>query len=277
MNKRLAQLNVYFKKNFRLFMNQRNWKFIVIAAVISFLVCAIVGKNMYNTFEDTQSGFFAIISAAIWVGIFNSIQRICKEHNTIAAEYRSGLHISSYIMSHVLFDFFVCLCQAILLMVICCAFIDFPSDGTIMAAIPEYFITLLLVIWGADIMGIMISSVSSNPNVAMTAMPFVLILQLVMSGVLFKLEGWSETIANITYSKWGMSALGSTADLNNGNELPSRISALDPMFAGFKRDMIDMYEHEAGTLLAAWGMIALISVVCIVVSILSLKFRNRNS
>ena len=126
-------------------------------------------------------------------------------------------------------------------------------------------------------MGIMISSVSSNPNVAMTAMPFVLILQLVMSGVLFKLEGWSETIANITYSKWGMSALGSTADLNNGKELPSRISALDPMFAGFKREMIDMYEHQAGTLLAAWGMIALISVVCIVVSILSLKFRNRNS
>ena len=56
MNKRLAQLNVYFKKNFRLFMNQRNWKFIVIAAVISFLVCAIVGKNIYyDTFEDTQS------------------------------------------------------------------------------------------------------------------------------------------------------------------------------------------------------------------------------
>ncbi|MBR3282723.1 MAG: ABC transporter permease [Ruminococcus sp.] len=277
MNKRIAQLSVYFKKNFRLFMNQKNWKFIVIAAVISFLVCSIVGKNMYKTFEDTQSGFFAITSAAIWVGIFNSIQRICKEHNTIASEYRSGLHISSYILSHVLFDFFVCLCQAAILMGICCAFIDFPSEGTLFAAIPEYFITLLLIIWGADIMGIMVSSVSSNPNVAMTAMPFVLILQLVMSGVLFKLEGWSEAIANITYSKWGMSALGSTADLNNGKSLPSRINEVDPMFANFKREYIEMYESEAGTILAAWGMIVLISAVCIVISILSLKFRNRNS
>ncbi|HRR77532.1 MAG TPA: ABC transporter permease [Ruminococcus sp.] len=152
-NKRLAQLSVYFKKNFRLFMNQKNWKFIVIAAVISFLVCAIVGENMYKTFEDTQSGFFAIVSAAIWVGIFNSIQRICKEHNTIAAEYRSGLHISSYIMSHVLFDFFVCLCQAICLMAICCAFIEFPSDGVVMPAVVETFITLLLVIWGGGYNG----------------------------------------------------------------------------------------------------------------------------
>ncbi len=273
-NKRLAQLSVYFKKNFRLFMNQKNWKFIVIAAVISFLVCAIVGENMYKTFEDTQSGFFAIVSAAVWVGIFNSIQRICKEHNTIAAEYRSGLHISSYIMSHVLFDFFVCLCQAICLMAICCAFIEFPSDGVIMPAVVETFITLLLVIWGADIMGIMVSSVSSNPNVAMTAMPFVLILQLVMCGVLFKLEGWSEAIANITYSKWGMSALGSSSDLNNDKSLPSRINEVFPTFV---RENIDMYDYEAATMLAAWGMIILISVVCIFISIISLKFRNRNS
>ncbi|MBQ6180837.1 MAG: ABC transporter permease [Ruminococcus sp.] len=273
-NKRLAQLSVYFKKNFRLFMNQKNWKFIVIAAVISFLVCAIVGENMYKTFEDTQSGFFAIVSAAIWVGIFNSIQRICKEHNTIAAEYRSGLHISSYIMSHVLFDFFVCLCQAICLMAICCAFIEFPSDGVVMPAVVETFITLLLVIWGADIMGIMVSSVSSNPNVAMTAMPFVLILQLVMCGVLFKLEGWSEAIANITYSKWGMSALGSSSDLNNGKSLPSRINEVFPTFV---RENIDMYDYEAATMLAAWGMIILISTVCIFISIISLKFRNRNS
>ena len=105
MTKRLKQTSIYIKKNFRLFMNQKDWKFILIAAVISFLVCSIVGENMFSTYEDTKSGFFAIISAAIWIGIFNSIQRICKEHNTITSEYRSGLHISSYIMSHVIFDF----------------------------------------------------------------------------------------------------------------------------------------------------------------------------
>lgn len=271
---RTKQITVYIKKNFRLFMNQKDWKFIIIAAVISFLVCGIVGDNMFKTFEDTQSGFFAIISAAIWIGIFNSIQRICKEHNTITSEYRSGLHISSYVLSHVLFDFFVCLIQAVVLMVICNIYIDFPSDGAMFGAMPEYFITMFLVIWGADIMGIMISSVASNPNVAMTAMPFVLILQLVMSGVLFKLDGWSDTIANVTYSKWGMSALCSTSDLNDQVAFPAKINAVYPSFV---RESVDLYDCDSDTILTAWGIIALISVVCIIISIISLKFRNRGA
>jgi len=95
-----------------------------------------------------------------------------------------------------------------------------------------------------------------------------------MCGVLFKLEGWSEAIANITYSKWGMSALGSSSDLNNGKSLPSRINEVFPTFV---RENIDMYDYEAATMLAAWGMIILISTVCIFISIISLKFRNRNS
>ena len=274
MTKRLKQTGIYIRKNFRLFMNQKDWKFIIIAAVISFLVCSIVGENMFSTYEDTKSGFFAIISAAIWIGIFNSIQRICKEHNTITSEYRSGLHISSYIMSHVIFDFFICLIQSAILIAICCVFIDFPSDGIILPAVAEYSITLFLVVWGADIMGIMISSVASTPNVAMTAMPFVLILQLVMSGVLFILEGWSEVIANITFSKWGMSALGSVADLNN-EELPLKMSLVFPEVR--RVELEDVYECVASNLLIAWGMIMLISVVCIIISIISLKIRNRGA
>ncbi len=272
---RAKQTQVYIKKNFRLFMNQRDWKFILIAAVISFLVCAIVGDKMFETYDDTQSGFFAIISAGIWIGVFNSIQRICKEHNTITSEYRSGLHISSYILSHVLFDFFVCLIQAVILMAVCCVFIDFPTEGILFGAIPEYFITLFLVIWGSDIMGIMISSVASNPNVAMTAMPFVLILQLVMCGVLFVLEGWSEVIANITFSKWGMSALGSIADLNDPDRLP--LKAAKTSGYPLPKPGNEIYEFDSETLLKAWGIIALISIVCVIISILSLKIRNRGA
>jgi ABC transporter permease protein len=153
----IKQTSVYVAKNFRLFMNQKDWKFIVVAAVISFLVCSIVGKDMFSTYESTKSGFFAIISASIWIGIFNSIQRICKEHSTITSEYRSGLHIRAYIMSHVIFDFVICLIQSVVLMGICLIFIDFPSNGIIFGgSLVEYFITLFLLIWCSDIMGIMV-------------------------------------------------------------------------------------------------------------------------
>lgn len=272
---RLKQTIVYVKKNSRLFMNQKDWKFIVIAAVISLLVCAIVGDGMFDTYESTKSGFFAIISAAIWIGVFNSIQKICKEHDTITSEYRSGLHISSYIMSHVIFDFAVCFIQSLILIGICCAFIDFPSDGIIFGnSIFEYFITLFLIVWCSDIMGIMISSVAGNPNVAMTAMPFVLILQLVMSGVLFELSGWSEKVANITFSKWGMSALGSIGDLNS-EDLPLKMSLVFPQVR--RLEIEDAYEATSGNLLSAWWFILLIGIGCIAISIVSLKIRNRDS
>lgn len=269
------QTGVYISKNCRLFFNQKDWKFIVIAAVISFLVCSIVGDDMFSTYESTKSGFFAIISAAIWIGVFNSIQRICKEHATITSEYRSGLHISAYIMSHVIFDFLVCLIQAIILMAICLVFIDFPSDGIIFGSSSiEYFLTLFFVIWCSDIMGIMISSVASTPNVAMTAMPFVLILQLVMSGVLFELSGWASKVANVTFSKWGMSALGSIGNLNDEN-LPYKMSLIFPQVVRLESESV--YDSTAENLLGAWGCILLIGLVCILISIISLKIRNRGS
>lgn len=274
---RFKQMIVYVKKNARLFMNQKDWKFIIIAAVISLLVCAIVGDGMFDTYESTKSGFFAIISAAIWIGVFNSIQKICKEHDTITSEYRSGLHISSYVMSHVVFDFSVCFVQALILMVICNVFIDFPSEGIVLSSsLVEYFITLFLIIWCSDIMGVMISSVAGNPNVAMTAMPFVLILQLVMSGVLFELSGWSEKVANVTYSKWGMSALGSIGDLNN---LELKIVNKKPELASVlgDRDIEEAYEHISENLISAWEYILIIGLACIIISIVSLKIRNRDS
>ncbi len=271
----IKQIPVYVAKNFRLFLNQKDWKFIIIAGVISFLVCSIVGEDMFSTYESTKSGFFAIISAAIWIGVFNSIQRICKEHNTITSEYRSGLHISAYIMSHVIFDFLICLIQSIILIGICMIYIDFPSDGIIFSeSIIEYFITIFLVVWGSDIMGIMISSVASTPNVAMTAMPFVLILQLVMSGVLFELKGWAEKIADVTFSKWGMSALGSIGDLNS-EELPLKMSLVFPEVVRLESESV--YECTSENLLKAWGFIMIINIVCVIIAVLSLKIRNRGS
>lgn len=272
---RVKQTIVYIKKNFRLFMNQKDWKFIIIAAVISLLVCMVVGDKMFDTYESTKSGFFAVISAAIWIGVFNSIQGICKEHNTITSEYRSGLHISSYVMSHVIFDFFVCFIQAIILMGVCCVFIDFPDEAVLLGSpIIEYFITLFMIIWGSDIMGIMISSVASTPNVAMTAMPFVLILQLVFSGVLFELNDWSEKIAYVTYSKWGMAALGSIGNLNS-DELPLKLSAVFPNVVRLETEAA--YDSTPENLLKSWGCILLIAVVCTVISEISLKIRNRDS
>lgn len=269
-----TQTGVYFKKIARIAMREKSWKFIVFAGIIALIVAAVVGGDMFTTYDDTKSGFFTIASACIWIGIFNSIQSVCKEHEIIRSEYRQGMKISSYIIANVCWQAVLCLIQSILTFVILCIFVDFNSDGIILSAYVEYFITIYLLIFCSAILGLMVSSVSGNPTTAMTIMPFVLILQLIMSGVLFELEGFAEGIAVITFSKWGMSAFGSIANLNS-DSYPLAISEAFPNVVRLETE--DCYDNEPSNLLLAWLCCVIIAVVCIAVSIISIKVKNRDS
>ena len=274
------QTSVYFKKITRIAIREKAWKFIAFAAIIAAIVAAVVSKDMFEDFDSTKSGFFTLSSACIWLGIFNSIQSICKEHDIIRSEYRQGMKMSSYICANILWQALLCLIQVIIVFVICIAFGFFdgcPDQGTMMPAMIEYFITLYLLTFGSSILGIMVSSISSNPTTAMTIMPFVLILQLIMSGAIFELTGFSEGVAYITFSKWGMSALGSTADMNS---LDLKIVAKDT--TGTLANLIskpseEAYSYEAATTLLAWLWCLCITAVSAVISIISLKFKNRDS
>lgn len=274
------QTHVYFKKIARIALREKAWKFVVFAAIIACIVAWITSEDMFENYESTKSGFFTLVSACIWLGIFNSIQSICKEHDIIRSEYRQGMKISSYICANIIWQALLCLVQSVITYGICIAFGFFancPSDGVLMPAFFEYFITIYLMTFGSAVMGIMVSSVASDSTTAMTIMPFVLIMQLMMCGVLYELDGLSEKIAYITFSKWGMSAFGSTGDLNNvqqlvSQKLPDLAQMIEEQFPAE-----DAYLREAGTLAGAWLWSIGITVVSAVVSILSLKIKNRDS
>ena len=95
---RITQICIYLGKHWRLFITERGWKVLIFGAVISALVSIVLGSGMFVYTMDTFSGGFALISACIWVGIFNSIQNICKERAIIKREHRAGLHISPPIL-----------------------------------------------------------------------------------------------------------------------------------------------------------------------------------
>ena len=75
-------------------------------------------------------------------------------------------------------------------------------------------LTLLLTVMASAAMGLIISAFAKNGDRAMTFAPFVLIVQLLFSGILFKLEGAVDVISRVTVSRWAIEGLGSTADLN---------------------------------------------------------------
>lgn len=273
-----GQVKIYVAKHFRIFFHEKGWSFIIFAAIIAWLVAWVVSSKMFETYENTKTGFFSLVSAGIWIGIFNSIQTICKERSIIKYEHRTGLHMSSYILSHVAYQAVICLAQTVIMYIICSIYIDFPKEGIIFhSSAPEYLITIFLMILASDVMGIAVSSIVHTPNAAMTVMPFVLILQLIMSGVLFSLSGASKQIANFTVSKWGMQAFGS---IGNINSLPTKISVKHPELAlaypEIASSSSSAYDATASHLLQIWGIFLAFIAAFTVISIISLEFIDKD-
>ncbi len=215
-NTRWKQVSIYIGKCFRIFRYEKEWKVILFGAVISAIIAWVPGDEMFVHKVQTKNGAFAIVCACIWIGLFNSIQSVCRERKIIKREHRTGLHISSYILAHMIYEWCLCVIQSAIMIAALLFFRkDFPVQGVVFPAVAEIYISCLLIMYAADVLGIAVSSFVKTENAAMAVMPFVLIVQLVLAGIIFELTGSVKTVANVTISKWGVEAICATCDINN--------------------------------------------------------------
>ena len=211
-----AQMAIYLGKFFRMFLYQNDWKVLPMAAVIAGLVGMVIKGMLFVTREGTLMGAFAMSCVAIWNGCFNSIQVICRERDVIKREHRSGMHISSYVAAHLIYQAFLCALQTIITVYICKLLgVRFPAEGLFTGwLIVDMGVTLFLISFASDALSLWVSSLARNTTTAMTIMPFVLIFQLVFSGVMLSLPSWSKSLSALTISKYGLTAIASQADYN---------------------------------------------------------------
>ena len=217
---RAAQVGIYLGKFYRMFIYQNDWKVLPMAMVIGALVGMVVQPNMFLTMEGTLFGGFALSCVCIWNGCFNSIQVVCRERGIIKREHRSGMHISSYVIAHMVYQATLCLVQSILLTIVFYRIgVHFPEKGYITSwFFVDFALTVFLVTYASDMLGLFVSSFVRTTTAAMTIMPFLLIFQLIFSGGFFSLPSWSQPLTDITISRYG---LRSIAALGSYNELPS--------------------------------------------------------
>lgn len=300
-----GQVKVYVGKCFRLFINEKQWKNFITTFILIFIIVIVTHKYMFRDFNDTRNGMFTIICGCIWVGLFNSIQSICRERAIIKREYRTGMKLSSYIAAHAIYEAFLCAVEAMIILIMMyikdginakndglgSGFIT--TEGLAFTPFLDYYFTFFLVIFGADTMAMFVSSLVRKENTAMTIMPFVLIVQLVMSGAIFNLEGAMSKIANVTVSKWGLEAAlrisNTSSDLFGTHEavmkqleyekitgspmpdiIPYHRWVLSPQFEGFN------YEPNAGDLWAAWGVMLLMIAIFLIGSALILRLVDKD-
>jgi hypothetical protein len=200
-----------------MFIFQNDWKVLPMAAIIAGLVSFVVGKNVFVNQEGTLTGTFALTCVCIWNGFFNSIQVICRERPIVKREHRSGLHITSYIAAHMIYQAFLCIGQTVITIGICTlADVSFPDKSMLFPfALADFGVTIFLITYSADMMALMVSAVVHSTTTAMTIMPFLLIFQLVFSGGFFSLSGTALQLTDITISKWGLAALCIQGDYNS--------------------------------------------------------------
>lgn len=289
---RLTQVQIYLGKHWRLFLNERGWKVLVFAAIISAMVSAVLGNNMFVYTLETGQGAFTLVSACIWIGIFNTIQSVCKERAILKREHRAGLHMSSYVLSHLIFQAGICLLQAGILLGISAAFLHYPAVTPLFGStMLEFFLTYFLVTYAADALGLAISALVKSPTTAMTVMPFVLIIQLIFSGMLFVLQGPAGMVGNLTISKWGMNATCVSADFNsleNSEQVgfsvtlqniasqegyPLDGAQVDALVKEYYQVSVNEdYDHTAANLAVDWGILVLQVAVYAAVATLALEF-----
>ncbi len=238
-NGRIYQAFVYFGKLLRMFVFHNDWKMLPMAAIIAGVVAAVVGPSLFKTMEGTVTGTFALSCVCIWNGFFNSIQSVCRERDIIKREHRSGLHISSYILAHMVYQALLCIAQTAIIISLCrLVGAKLPSRACItLWPVVDFGITIFLTTYAADMMALMVSCLVRSTTTAMTLMPFLLIFQLVFSGSYFDLQGPALKVTDLTISKWSLTAMCCQGEYN---ELPmvslwnSLVKLKDVEYAGRK-------------------------------------------
>lgn len=231
--------------------------FPVVAAII---VIWIAGENMFVHYDGTKSGSFVVVSAAIWGGLFNSIQIIVKDRKNVKRNYVAGVRLRCYTASRAVLQFFLCVVQSAILTL---SYIgvskiydnELPEEGVIWGnPLPEFFVSILLLMYAADMMGLLISCLVKKEEAANVLAPYILIVQLIFSGILFTMEGLADKLSYVMISRWGMEALGSIARLN---DLQLKIQMEVPTVP---HEFEDRFDATSEHLLHVWAILLIFSL-----------------
>lgn len=234
--------------------------------LIALLLGIVADDRVFELYESTKSILFALSCAGIWIGLFNSIQEICKERTILKREYMGNLKLWSYTLSKFVIQILLGAIQAVIMTAVFGIAVGLPENGIrFKSSSFEMFVTMWITITASMALGFVISALVKSGDKAMTCAPFLLIIQLLFSGILFELKGMGSKIAYVTISKWSVESLGSIADLN---ALTTRMQEEMP---GVEHEFQEIFEFSKAHLLQNWLILAGMVVLCGVITTLVLR------
>lgn len=204
---------------------------------------------------------FVFTSAAIWVGLSTALQEIVKEAAIYLRERLVNLGLFPYLGSKIVILGGLAILQTLFMAgAILLAFKN-PEPDLISWPV-GVSITSFLTLFTSICLGLLVSAMVKNSSQANSALPLLLLPQIIFAGVLFKMEGAASTISWLMLSRWSVGAYGALVNVNamvpEPTELPDGSVVPQPF------EPTSVYDPTWENLGLNWGVLCLHAVIYLV-------------
>jgi ABC transport system ATP-binding/permease protein len=228
-----------------------------------------IGTVNFNRAAIALKILFVFTCANIWVGLASSLQEIIKESAIYLRERLVNLSLFAYIGSKFLTLAGLAIAQSTIISLIILICFQNPAPVAQLAPLNWYLglpITTFLSILAALALGLMVSASVKNSSQANSALPLLLLPQVIFAGVLFVLDKVEigRYISWLTISRWSIGAYGTLIDINS--LIPKCQAATNlNLCPGMKRSLV--YTTSWQNLGLNWGMLLLQTLICLAIAI----------
>ncbi|MGF1491534.1 MAG: ABC transporter permease, partial [Microcoleaceae cyanobacterium] len=200
---------------------------------------------------------FVFTCAALWVGLSSSLQEIVRETVIYQRERLVNLDILSYLGSKLSVLSALAVVQTLLMTLVILISFAWPESNLISWPI-GIGVTTWLTLLGCISLGLMVSAMVKNNAQASSALPIILLPQIIFSGILFKMEGLSRVFSWLMLSRWSIGAYGTLADVNQLIPRPVQLPNGTTIAQSIQASAA--YEPTWENLVLNWGMLLLHSL-----------------
>jgi hypothetical protein len=233
--------------------------FSLLQGVAVALLTALAVPKPFSWVSGGNAPMFVFGCAAVWFGMIGSVRELVKEKPIWRREFLAGGDMPAYLASKVAVLGALAAFQALTLTVAAGLTLGLPAHSPLGSSFVTIFISLWLAILSGMALGLLVSAAAQSADRAMSLVPYLLITQLVLCGVLFRL-GAIGFISWIMPARWSVSALGGIAGLS----------------ATRLHQTAGLYPHSAIGLLSTWFMLVLLTVAGLAITAWLLDRQGRS-
>lgn len=190
---------------------------LAIAPILGFLDFFTWDRQLFGA-ESGDAGqaitmLFTTALIAVMVGSLSTMREIVKERDIYRREHAVGLQLVPYLLSKVGVSVVLAIYQAAVFLLFKVLAVDLPTGLGVLAS---FYLTLFLAALSGMVMGLLVSAISPNPNIAPLLTIIFLVPQITFGGGVLPLHALGVpglVINHLSLTKWSFESLVTISSL----------------------------------------------------------------